>query len=159
MISLFMRASLALLYEPCQPAHLEMANRPRPAACIGLRNPAPDATDCRAGRVVRLPQIFRLGACDQLRFPRSSSPPALLASKLLRSPWMPKALQSLTAGRSGGSMASTEGVAMRAWLQHICALSGALAAAAAASLPAAAADPIADFYSGKTVQVLIGFSP
>ena len=72
---------------------------------------------------------------------------------------MPKALKSLTAGRSGGSMASTEGVAMRAWLQHICALSGALAAAAAASLPAAAADPIADFYSGKTVQVLIGFSP
>ena len=29
----------------------------------------------------------------------------------------------------------------------------------ASTVPAAAADPIADFYSGKTVQVLIGFSP
>ncbi len=49
---------------------------------------------------------------------------------------------------------------MRAWLRHICALSGALAAAAVcSSAPAVAADPIADFYSGKTVQVLIGFSP
>jgi tripartite-type tricarboxylate transporter receptor subunit TctC len=51
-------------------------------------------------------------------------------------------------------------MAMMVWFRKICALSAALPALAAGSPgPAAAADPIADFYSGKTVAMLIGFSP
>jgi tripartite-type tricarboxylate transporter receptor subunit TctC len=51
-------------------------------------------------------------------------------------------------------------VAMMVWFRRICALSVVLPALAAGwPAPAVAADPIADFYSGKTVQVLIGFSP
>jgi tripartite-type tricarboxylate transporter receptor subunit TctC len=50
--------------------------------------------------------------------------------------------------------------AMMVWLRRVCALFAVLPAlATGAPSPAAAADPIADFYSGKTVQVLIGFSP
>jgi tripartite-type tricarboxylate transporter receptor subunit TctC len=53
---------------------------------------------------------------------------------------------------------------MMGWTRRICALATVLPALAAASpgsvvAPAVAADPIADFYSGKTVAVLIGFSP
>jgi tripartite-type tricarboxylate transporter receptor subunit TctC len=49
---------------------------------------------------------------------------------------------------------------MRAWFRQVCTLSAVLPALAAGGLaPAVAADPIADFYYGKTVQVLIGFSP
>jgi tripartite-type tricarboxylate transporter receptor subunit TctC len=52
---------------------------------------------------------------------------------------------------------------MMMWFRRICALSAVLLALAA-GLPGpviapAAAEPIADFYSGKTVQMLIGFSP
>jgi tripartite-type tricarboxylate transporter receptor subunit TctC len=57
-------------------------------------------------------------------------------------------------------MAKAEGVAMTVWFRQICALSVVLPVLAAGGpRPAAAADPVADFYSGKTVQVLIGFSP
>jgi tripartite-type tricarboxylate transporter receptor subunit TctC len=49
---------------------------------------------------------------------------------------------------------------MTMWLRFVCVLCVALAVSAAGGLPSArAADPVADFYSGKTVQVLIGFSP
>jgi tripartite-type tricarboxylate transporter receptor subunit TctC len=48
-------------------------------------------------------------------------------------------------------------MAMTVWLRRMCALSAVLPALATA--PAAAADPIADFYSGKTLAMLIGFSP
>jgi tripartite-type tricarboxylate transporter receptor subunit TctC len=49
---------------------------------------------------------------------------------------------------------------MMVWMRRICALA-AMLPAMAAGLPGSviAADPIADFYSGKTVAVLIGFSP
>jgi tripartite-type tricarboxylate transporter receptor subunit TctC len=51
-------------------------------------------------------------------------------------------------------------VAMMMWLRLVCVLCAALPVlAASGSGPAVAADPVADFYSGKTVQVLIGFSP
>src|SRR5258708_31551150 len=49
---------------------------------------------------------------------------------------------------------------MRIRFRFVCVLCAALAVSAADGWrSAAAADAIADFYSGKTVQVLIGFSP
>jgi tripartite-type tricarboxylate transporter receptor subunit TctC len=53
-----------------------------------------------------------------------------------------------------------EDVAMTMRFRLFCVLCAAVTALAASGLRSAvAADPIADFYSGKTVQVLIGFSP
>ncbi len=48
---------------------------------------------------------------------------------------------------------------MRAWRRRLAApLAGAILVAAGV-LPASAADPVAEFYAGKTVRVLVGFGP
>jgi len=45
------------------------------------------------------------------------------------------------------------------WRPRLCAPLAAAALLAAALLPARAADPVADFYAGKTLRVMVGFAP
>src|SRR5215212_3369567 len=53
----------------------------------------------------------------------------------------------------------TEGLGMVVQKRFLASLAITGAFATAALAPAHAADPVADFYKGKTVQVLVGFGP